>query len=214
MAEERPLARAGRSAPGLASCQRPLCLTDAASRTGPCGKGGASRGPRRLLPDRKGEAPVAPRPVRSPGGASRRARGLPQPAGRDRDVSALDGARGAPAPAGPARPDRRGSIGQKRPPARYGISHLCAPLVSDPADDRLDRPTHDWKADHGAPTSFFPHDLRVAAGVRPGDRLCGDPVAAAGQPARREVSAAAGRARPGVRAGRGRSRLRHPRDRG
>ena len=93
------------------SFQRLLCLTDAASRTCIWGIG---RAPRRLSTDRTGEAPVAPCPVRSPGGGSRRARG------------------DAPAP-----PDRHGPIGRKRPPALCGTSHPCGPLAS---EDEIRRP--------------------------------------------------------------------------
>ncbi len=121
----------GRQARADLSYQRPVCLTGGASRTRPWGKGRAPRGPHRLPPDRNAEVPAAPRPVRSPGGASRRARGVQQRRrsgiGTGRPWTAREARR---PPEGPARPDRRGSIGQKRPPARCGMSHRCGPLVS------------------------------------------------------------------------------------
>ena len=79
------LARVGRGRwPGsLVSFQRLFHPTDTAARdrTSGQGKGRAPRGPHRMPPDRKGEAPAAPCSVRPPGGARGRARGV-QPHGR------------------------------------------------------------------------------------------------------------------------------------
>jgi len=122
-----------------------LCpLTDATSSDNCSRKGRAPRGPHHLPPDRKGEAPVAPCPVRSPGGASRRARGVQLHCrlriGARRPWTACEARRPR---GGPTRPDRHGSIGlqlhgrapyesRRRWPLHSGCTPAAPPLPAHP----------------------------------------------------------------------------------